>query len=79
MNSKIFTQIDQENFALLSGDYNPIHIDPIFARRTLFGSPILHGIHGLFYSIDLWLSSYQSEVTITKIKVKFYKPIKLNQ
>jgi acyl dehydratase len=79
MNSKVFTQIDQDNFALLSGDYNPVHIDPIFARRTLFGSSILHGVHGLLYSINLWLLSHQSEVTITGIRSKFYKPIKLNK
>ena len=39
-----FNQNDQIEFAKLSGDWNPIHVDPVFARRTIYGQ-VVHGIH----------------------------------
>lgn len=38
------TQTDIVNFAGLSGDFNPIHIDHEFARTTPFRQPIAHGV-----------------------------------
>lgn len=43
-----------EQFANVSGDRNPIHIDPDFARTTRFGRPIAHGmLSGAFISAIL--------------------------
>jgi acyl dehydratase len=38
------TEADLVHFAGLSGDFNPIHMDHEFARTTLFGRPIAHGL-----------------------------------
>src|SRR5262249_12290995 len=38
------TEADVINFAGLSGDLNPIHIDHEYARTTPFGRPIAHGL-----------------------------------
>ena len=38
------TQADIVNFAGLSGDFNPIHMDHEFAKTTPFHQPIAHGL-----------------------------------
>lgn len=45
---RTFTQSDFDRFAALSGDDNPIHVDPEFAARTRFGRTVCHGM--LLYS-----------------------------
>jgi 3-hydroxybutyryl-CoA dehydratase len=38
------TEADIVNFAGLSGDFNPIHIDHEFAKTTPFRRPVAHGM-----------------------------------
>jgi 3-hydroxybutyryl-CoA dehydratase len=51
---RTITQADLVNFAGVSGDFNPIHIDHEFAKTTLFRQPIAHGM--LVWSISTGLS-----------------------
>ena len=37
-------EADVQAFASLSGDYNPLHMDVDFARRTRFKRPVVHGM-----------------------------------
>ena len=37
------TRPDQALIFRLSGDYNPLHVDPAYARQAGFDAPILHG------------------------------------
>jgi acyl dehydratase len=41
------TEADVVAFACLSGDFNPIHVDHEFARKTPFGRPVAHGLLGM--------------------------------
>jgi acyl dehydratase len=41
---RTITETDVVNFAGISGDFNPIHIDHEFARTTPFRRPIAHGM-----------------------------------
>jgi len=49
---RTFTSEDQKAFARLSGDYNPLHMDPLAARRLMFGRQIVHGMHALLWGLD---------------------------
>lgn len=41
---KIVTEADIMVFAEISGDFNPVHIDPEYAARTIFKERIAHGL-----------------------------------
>src|SRR5512147_903509 len=47
--TRTFTQDDFNRFAALSGDDNPIHVDPEFSARTKFGRTVAHGM--LLYGV----------------------------
>jgi acyl dehydratase len=40
---RTITEADIVMFAGMTGDYNPVHTDEEFAKRTPFGTRILHG------------------------------------
>ena len=42
----IFTQEQVNAFANISGDNNPLHINPEYAAQTAFRKPIMHGMLG---------------------------------
>ena len=77
ISSRCFSIEDQNNFASFSGDYNPIHVDAVAARRTLFGEPIVHGIASLLWAIEEL--SKQIGTVPSEIKAKFQKPIPLDE
>jgi len=47
------TEADVTLFAMLSGDWNPLHTDAAFARETAFGQRIAHGAYGLAVATGL--------------------------
>jgi 3-hydroxybutyryl-CoA dehydratase len=53
---RTITEADVVNFAGLSGDFNPIHVDHHFARTTPFRRPIAHGL--LVFSVGSGLGLY---------------------
>jgi 3-hydroxybutyryl-CoA dehydratase len=42
--SRTITEADIKTFAALSGDFNPIHVDEEFAKRTRWQGRIAHGM-----------------------------------
>jgi hypothetical protein len=73
-----FEMTDQTEFAVLSGDTNPIHLDALAARRTLFGSPVVHGVHLVLWTLESLLAGDASAVP-RRIIVNFSKPCFLGE
>jgi len=42
-----------EKFALIVGDKNPVHTDPVFASKTRFKTPIAHGMFVMLFMNQL--------------------------
>jgi 3-hydroxybutyryl-CoA dehydratase len=42
--SRTITEADVASFVALSGDKNPLHTDPVYAARTEFERPVVHGM-----------------------------------
>lgn len=70
-----FTLADQLAFAAISGDFNPLHVDPQHARRTLVGVPLVHGVHAVLWALDRWFASTECQRTIRRLVVVFRRPL----
>ena len=75
--TKSFDLDDQRRFARLSGDYNPLHLDPGYSRRLLFGEPVVHGIHLVFLGLEHVLGRFRSPTVLKELKATFRSPLPL--
>ena len=62
-------------YADASGDHNPIHVDPDFARGTPFGGTIAHGMLVLALIGEMMRGAFGEAWSETgKLKVRFKAP-----
>jgi NADP-dependent 3-hydroxy acid dehydrogenase YdfG len=79
MTQRTFTSDDQHAFAKVSGDSNPVHMDPVQARRLLFGLQIVHGLHALLWGLDHFWKDHSRPLALHTVKVNFQTAIGLGQ
>jgi acyl dehydratase/NAD(P)-dependent dehydrogenase (short-subunit alcohol dehydrogenase family) len=72
---RTFTPQDQKLFATLSGDFNPMHVDPLAARRTQFGAPVVHGMHMVLWCLDVLARCIPDLASMTSLQARFSNPI----
>lgn len=71
---RTFELDDNRAFAEISGDANPLHLDPDFARRTLFGGIVSHGLHSALWAVDAWCASRSEKIELTGFRADFLNP-----
>lgn len=72
---KHVTQVDIKLYAEASQDFNPIHIDEEFARKTPLGGTIAHGMLVLAYVSQMMANAFGRRwLTGGKLSVRFKAP-----
>jgi NAD(P)-dependent dehydrogenase (short-subunit alcohol dehydrogenase family) len=75
LKSKVVDLNDSRLFAEFSGDFNPLHVDPVAARRTMFGDCVIHGVHALLVALDAWAAELTAPKRIVRCVARFQAPI----
>ena len=77
--SRTVTEADIVNFAGITGDWNPIHTDEEFARKSVFGRRIAHGTLTFAIMTGLFARLGIIERTIVAFygvdRLRFIKPV----
>ena len=81
--ARTVTEADVVAFAGLSGDYNALHIDEVYASGTVHGGRIAHGLlvlsilSGLCTRVPLMQSLGESIVGLGGLECKWKRPTKI--
>ncbi|HPH65105.1 MAG TPA: SDR family NAD(P)-dependent oxidoreductase [Kofleriaceae bacterium] len=80
VSARTFSLQDQLEFAQISGDWNPLHVDSVVARRTIFGAPIVHGVHQVLWALEQYCKGAGPlPRRLTELRVNFAKPLYLDE
>jgi len=75
---RTITEADIVNFAALTGDWTQIHVNADYAKGTMFGQRVAHGLLGLSYAAGLGAQLGFIEETVLafrSLEWKFSAPI----
>jgi len=75
--ARTMTETDIVNFAGMTGDFNPLHIDHEFAANTPWGKTIAHGLLGLSWVAGLGSNAPRPN-TVALVAIReweFLKPV----
>ena len=77
--ARTITEADVVNFAGISGDFNPLHIDEEFAKTSRFKKRIAHGVLTFAIMTGLWARTGFLEGTVEAFygidKLRFTRPV----
>jgi len=75
--SRTITEADVMTFAGLSGDFNPLHTDALFASETPFGERIAHGmlIASVATGMSNWTGVFEGTTLALMEQVIRYKSV----
>lgn len=70
-----FDAADQLHFARLCGDFNPMHVDAVAARRLLTGRQVVHGVHTMLCALERWPGPWP---TAWRLDADFLNPLSVD-
>lgn len=74
--TKVITEADIANFAGIIGDFNPVHVNPEYAKTTMFGQRIAHGmLTASFISTCIGCGIPGINALYLSQEIKFVKPV----
>jgi 3-hydroxybutyryl-CoA dehydratase len=74
VSQKIITEEDIKQFADISGDRNPLHLDAAFASRSIFKQRVAHGMLTASL-VSTALASIPGTIILLQISLTFEKPV----
>jgi len=76
--SRIITEKDIIAFAELIDDSNPVHLDAEYAKTTMFGERIAHGMHSASFFTTLIATRLPGiEGVYVSQEIKFIRPVRI--
>lgn len=73
------TEEKVRQYALLSGDDNPIHLDQTEAMRQGFQAPITHGLLTMGLVMNIASRFTEKGMSITTYEMRFLKPVYMDE
>ena len=75
--SRTFTITEEKikEYALLSGDFNPIHLNQMEAESAGFPAPIAHGMLTMGLTLDIASVFTEKGFMISTYEMQFLKPV----
>jgi acyl dehydratase len=76
---RFISEADVQGFAQVTGDDNPIHLDPEHAKTTRFGVPVVHGVLLLGIVSKVLGRDFPGHGSIAvSMSVKWLRPVPVN-
>lgn len=78
--TKAFSAEDVAGFARITGDTNPVHLDEAYAKTTIFGTRIVHGmlVGSLFGTLFGTVMPGLGTIYVFQ-SLKFIRPVRLGE
>lgn len=82
-NARTLTESDLTIFAMLSGDWNPVHVDAAHMAKSRYGQRILHGLlgpaimTGMMHNLGVFDGSALAMLDVRELR--FHQPLLIGQ
>lgn len=78
--SRIITAEEVQTFASVTGDDNPLHVDPEYASGTRFGRPVVHGVFVLGLASKVLGRDFPGHGSIAvSLSARFLRPVPVGE